>query len=138
MNGFAPVLVVGFNRPLMIRETLLNLAACDEIEKHEIYVCVDGPRSQKDEAKVGEVLKTVNDVFAKSRLSPNIIKRESNLGGVKNMRSAIDEVLGMHGRAIIVEDDILVSRTFLQYMESALRHFQDDDRVWAINGRLRA
>lgn len=136
VSEFAPILVVGFNRPLMIRETLTNLMACNEVDKHEIYICVDGPRSKDDAPKVEEVLRTIREVCGRRSLLPKIMQRETNLGGVKNMRRAIDEVLGVHGRVIIIEDDILVSRTFLQYMEAGLRHFQNDRRVWAINGYL--
>lgn len=136
MNDFAPVLVVGFNRPLMIRETLQNLIVCNEIDKHEVFVCVDGPRSISDESKVDEVLSVIEEVCNKGNISPRIIKRKENFGGVKNMRSAIDEMLDSYGRVIVVEDDILVSKTFLQYMESALRHFENDSRIWAINGYL--
>lgn len=136
MNGYAPIIVVAFNRPLMIRETLLNLSRCEEVERHRIFLVVDGPRNDADRVKVEEVVSVAEEYKNKGLLHLEIIRREKNLGGVPNMRRTLDEFLERYGRAIVIEDDILVSRAFLRYMEDGLRKYESDKRVWAINGYL--
>lgn len=52
------------------------------------------------------------------------------------MISAVREMLDAYGRTIIIEDDILVSRTFLSFMDDALDRYEDYPKIWAVNGYL--
>ena len=132
MKHKSPVLVVAFNRPLMLAETLSNLARCDSVSSRDICLYVDGPRNSGDEAKVEGVI----DVAKKWGKGLRIIRRETNLGGVPNMISAVSEMLAVYGKTIVVEDDILVSKTFLSFMDEALDMYEDNPKIWAVNGYL--
>lgn len=136
MSDCAPVVVVAFNRPHMVRETLLNLSRCEEVDSHEVYLVIDGPRSDADREKINQVVVAANSFRSNGIPNLQVVARDANLGGVPNMRRTLDECLERYGRVIVIEDDILVSRTFLRYMEDGLRKFENDKRVWAINGYL--
>lgn len=41
--------------------------------------------------------------------------------------------MSQYGRAIVLEDDIVVSPVFLDYMNDALNTFADEPKVWQIN-----
>lgn len=134
MSVCAPVIVFAFNRAEPLRLVFNRLALAEKVEGRRIYVYIDGARNTKDVPKINAVVEVVRDMQLK-RL-PNIIirKRENNLGCQKNISSAISEVLLEHGRGIVVEDDVLVSKTFLSYMDEALELYADDTRIWGING----
>jgi hypothetical protein len=48
--------------------------------------------------------------------------------------AGVAEVLEEHGRAIVLEDDLVLSPHFLQYMNDGLDRYEDDARVASIHG----
>ena len=125
-----PVMVVAFNRPAMLKETLSNLSRCENLGDREIHLYVDGPRNVADESKIRAVV----DVAMKWGRDLRIKIRNANLGGVPNMIAAVSEMLEQYGRVIIIEDDILVSQSFLTFMDDALSRYENNPKIWAING----
>src|SRR5262249_25972633 len=59
---------------------------------------------------------------------------DQNCGLAGNLTSGISEVLGRHDSVIVIEDDILVSRHFLRFMNEALALYRDEPRVGSISG----
>ena len=52
----------------------------------------------------------------------------------KNIISGISEVIESYGKAIIVEDDLVLGKYFLNYMNRALIHYENSSEIWHING----
>ena len=130
----APVVVFAFNRAAPLKLVFERLALAEDVLDRDIIVYVDGARNGKDVEKINSVLDVISAY--KDNLLPNIIlrERECNLGCQKNISSAVSEVLENYGRIIVVEDDVLVSKTFLRYMDDALSLYEKDMRIWGING----
>lgn len=130
-----PVAVIGFLRADVLAATLRNLALADGVLERDICVYLSAPRNEADMPKTTAVRQMVEE-FKRTTL-PNIIitLREKNEGASKNIRAAVtDTVHREEGRAIVIEDDVLVSRTFLRYMDAALDYYENDKRIWCING----
>lgn len=133
---YAPIAIFAFNRVDTLRRVLSNLSQCVNLSgegQRKGYAFVDGPRNAEDKPKIAEVIAELEQFKKKQLPNLTVIEREKNLGNPVNMPSGIAMVLDLHGRAIIVEDDILVSKTFLSYMDSALEKYEEDDRIWCIN-----
>lgn len=129
-----PVAVIGFLREDVLRKTLLHLASAEGCFERDIYLYLAPPRSEADKAKTDSVLAMAEKI--KKEVLPNltIVKREQNQGCSLNVRFAIQKTLEICGRAIIIEEDILVSKTCLRYFDEALETYKDDKRVWCVNG----
>lgn len=130
----APVAVFAFNRPEPLSLVLERIAKADSVASRDIIIYIDGPRNARDVPKIAETVNVINS-FAKTVL-PNIIirQREVNLGCQNNISSAITEVVAAYGKVVVVEDDVLISRHFLRYMDEALEMYEHDQRIWGING----
>lgn len=135
MSRHAPLVMVGFNRPEIQRKTLERVAQAEDSDKRDIYVFIDGPRKDRDDdvenaQKVFEVFKE----FKESKLPRmTICKREANLGCRGNIIASITEVINKTERVIVVEDDILVSKSFFKYHDAALDLYESDKRIWCVN-----
>jgi len=130
-----PVAVIGFLRKDVLEVTLRNLSLAEGVLERDICVYLSAPRNEADVPQTTAVRQMVEE-FKRTTL-PNIIitLREKNEGASKNICAAItDTVHREEGRAIIIEDDVLVSRTFLRYMDAALDYYENDKRIWCING----
>ena len=128
----APIVLFTYNRPWHTRQTvealLKNAEACDS----DLIVFSDGPREADSEANVAVVRKYLRTIRGFKSIS--IIEREQNLGLVANIASGVTEVVNESGRAIVLEDDLVTSPYFLQYMNDGLNRFEADDHVISIHG----
>jgi hypothetical protein len=96
-------------------------------------VGIDGPSSKpSDIAKV----KAVEEEIAKINWTEDveIRSRESNLGIRFAVPDAVSWAISRHGRAIILEDDVRPGREFLQFMNFALREYQEVDNIGHVSG----
>lgn len=128
-----PILVVGFNRFSHFRRTIDSLIKNPESDRSYLYVSIDGPRNVND-AEQGDRIRSylldVKDCFK----TVEVWSRNENLGLRKNMIDSISQIFEKHDRAIILEDDIVVSGAFLAYMNDALSVFENAPLVWHICG----
>jgi hypothetical protein len=79
-----------------------------------------------------EVRNYVGNIGGFRRLT--IVTQESNIGLSRSIITGVSAVCGIHGQAIVVEDDIVTSPHFLRYMNDALRRYEDDGRVVSVHG----
>ena len=133
-NLKCPVVMIGYSRSWTLKQSLYNLAQCYDVNERDIFLFLDAPSKVADQIKCDDMYKTAKQV--KDTILPRlqIIKRSYNFGVPGNLIAAINQVTNEYGRAIFFEDDVLVSRTFLQYEDRALDFYQDDDRIFCING----
>ncbi|MCK9238811.1 sugar transferase [Desulfocurvus sp.] len=128
----APVALFAYNRPRHLARTLRALAANPLAARTPVVAYADGPRGPADEAAVGEV----RAVLARARgfASLRVVPCEANLGLARNIIAGVGETLAAHGRVIVLEDDLLTTPGFLEFMNRALDAYQDEERVAAVHG----
>ncbi len=132
-KDFAPVLLIGFNRPNHFYLTLKALCNNRFSDKTVLYISIDGPISEKDkksQKSIFQYIKLAESYFA----NVLIIKNKINKGLAENITESISYVLKQHKKIIVVEDDLITSKLFLNFMNDALDFYEDKKKVWHING----
>ena len=134
----APLAIFAFNRPGTFEKVLDRLSKCDSLTgrgERVGYAFLDGAREghAEDVEKIAVVRELIERFKRDHFPTLKIVVRPRNYGNTENMPQGISEVLDRHGRIIVVEDDILVSRCFLEYMDEALERYANDPRIWCIN-----
>jgi hypothetical protein len=61
------------------------------------------------------------------------VEREENLGLSRSIIQGVSQACEEHGRAIVVEDDLVVSQYFLKYMNEALSRFETEESIGSIH-----
>ncbi len=134
MNN-APIIIFAYKRPAHLARTLSALAQNPEAIISDLIIYCDGSRGgASDEASK---LVDLTRLVAKDETrfaSVKVIERESNFGLAKNVTEGVSEVIENFGRAIILEDDLVVSTNFLQFMNIALERYKDAKNVACISG----
>ena len=133
MSTLAPVVVFAYRRPDHLRKTLASLKRCASFEQSPIIVYCDGPR---DDNEVGSVMATRE--LARSLLG-NLAEyhfSEVNLGLSRSVIAGVSDAVDRFGRAIVVEDDLELSPSFLTFMNHALDHYANDERVFQVSGYM--
>lgn len=129
----SPIVMIAYKRYDLVDRVLSNIEKCDTVQEHDIFMFIDGFRNESD---VEGVKQTELVVRGHQKALPrlNVVVRERNYGCRENIVDAITQIINKFGRVIVVEDDILVSKTFLVAMERALEVYENDSRIWCING----
>jgi len=129
---FSPIVIFVYNRSEHTARLLNSLRDCEELTHSEIYVFCDGPKNMQDKLQVDKVREVISD-FAKTR-DCAVKLRPSNLGLAASIISGVTEVLRNHNSVVVLEDDLLVSKDFLRYMNWGLRAFEDQPRIFSLTG----
>ena len=128
----APVILFAFNRPDLLRSCLKALCDNQEAERTPLYIYVDGARNDKEAEKVAEVLEVART--AKGFASVKVVSSGTNKGLGASIIAGVSEVMNLHGRAIVIEDDLVVTGNFLAYMNQFLDKYEDEKQVFSICG----
>lgn len=123
-----------YNRPDHTRRTLEALARCRMACETVLVGVVDGPKAAEDEVNVQEVRRLMSHAKGFREVIP--VFRNQNFGTVRSLVPAITSVLEQYGAAIFVEDDVIVSEHFLDFMNSALDTYQREARVMSVSGYM--
>lgn len=131
--SFAPVVLFVYNRPEHTKNILDSLALNEEAGDTTLYVYSDGPKdgtTNEGLSKIKKVREIVADEFRFKQVK--LIIREKNLGLSPSIISGVSEVIERHGSVIVLEDDLIVSRYFLKYMNEALKAYENVANVGQI------
>lgn len=128
----APVVLFVYNRPWHTRQTVEALRNNGLAAESELFVFSDGPRSEADRSKVQEVRDYAGTISGFK--SVTLVERVVNLGLARSIIGGVTELVDNHGRIIVLEDDMITSPHFLKFMNEALEHYQDEQRVVSIHG----
>lgn len=131
--NFAPIALFVYNRPYHLKKTLNSLKKNLEIKNTLIYVFSDGPKNNfqdiKNVKQVRKILKNVN--FCKKKI---IIEKKKNIGLKKNILDGINHVFKRNKKIIVLEDDIVVNKYFLNFMNTGLKKYYKSKKIWHISG----
>lgn len=131
-SHLAPIAIFAFNRPEHLLRVLNSLSKCRLIESSDVIIFIDGARNSSDDtSSVEEVARSFN-----SSKSLEVVVREHNLGLAQSIVSGVSSIVNKYSKIIVLEDDIVVSPAFLEYMNGSLNHFENDLRVGSIHGYL--
>jgi hypothetical protein len=132
MNNLAPIALFTYNRPEHTRQTVEALAGNILASVSRLTVFSDGPKTAADAEnviKTRQYLKTI-----KGFMSVEIIERDANLGLAGSIIDGVTQIVNRSGKIIVVEDDIVTSPYFLEYMNRSLEMYRSDNRAVCIHG----
>ena len=131
-GGLASIAFFAFRRPWATLQALYSLSRCPEAARSVLHVFCDGPRGESDRADVALVREVVRSQRWCGRVEVHEAPRNQGLA-----RSVIDGVTALcrsEGRVIVLEDDLLVSSGFLDYMNRALEQYRDASAAMQVSG----
>lgn len=134
MQRTTPVALFTYNRAEHAGRALESLARCRRIEECRFYIYCDGAKGDHDLAAVEASRRVVREWAPKFRAT--VIERSENQGLSRSIVGGATDLCQEYGRVIVLEDDLLVSPHFIDYMLQALDCYQDEPRVYQISGYM--
>lgn len=133
MKDLAPVVVFAYRRPAHLRNTLESLMRCEGIARSPLVIYGDGPRCTEEMVAVEET-RTVARAMLRDGAEYHFY--ETNQGLARSVIEGVTDVVSRYGRAIVVEDDLELSTSFLTFMNHALDRYANDERVFQVSGYM--
>lgn len=134
MQKLAPIALFVYNRPDHTQRTLRFLQANFIADESHLFIYADAAKTSQEESAVKEVLAIIN--AAEGFKSIKIIQQEHNLGLAQSIIKGVSELVNEYGKVIVFEDDLLSSPYTLAYLNEALDHYQNTDKVMHISAYM--
>jgi hypothetical protein len=126
---FAPIALFAYRRVRHLSLALDALSACPEFADSRVFVFSDGPKDEISGADVAEVRAMLR---ARQTANMTIIEAPANRGLAASITAGTTQLCDEFGRAIVLEDDLIVSPWVLTWFNAALDKYAEDTRVWQI------
>lgn len=127
-----PVALFVYKRPEHTRTLLESLSQCHGLDRCQVHVYCDGAAEPRHRDAVLATRKTVQ-AWALGRQA-EVVCRDENLGLARSITQRVSELCASYGRVIVVEDDLVPHRNFLDFMIRALDRYADAAEVYQISG----
>lgn len=126
-----PVLLIGFNRPDVIKQSLEYIR---KAKPQKLYVAIDGARINKpnEQQLVEEVKQIVKNVDWDCETHYKF--NGENLGAEVTVSSAVSWVLEKEDYVIVLEDDIIAPISFFNFAQDMLQKYANQRNVYMISG----
>ncbi len=128
----APIVIFAYKRPLHLQNLLLSLRDNPESKDSHLVIFIDGAKNNGELANVRETL-MVAETF-EGFASKTIHSSDRNQGLGVAVRNGLDSIFVDYEAAIVLEDDLVVARHFLKYMNRGLALYHDHSSVASIHG----
>lgn len=132
MRKLAPVVLFVYNRVDHTAKTIEYLKKNSLAKYTNLYIYSDAAKSIGQEESVKNVRELIYNIDGFKSIS--IIEANENNGLAKSVINGVSEVIDKHGKVIVLEDDIITSSQFLEFMNDSLDFYEDIERIWSISG----
>jgi len=128
----APIVLFTYKRIDTLQQTVKALANNYLASQSDLIIYSDGAKSQKEEIIIEAIrsyLKTITGFK-----SVYINESKTNKGLATSIINGVTEVMAEYHKAIVLEDDLISSTNFLDYMNQALDFYQYNPQILSISG----
>lgn len=127
----APIALFTYRRTDLLGSVLDSLEACPEFLESDVFVFSDGPKDAAAAADVAKVRKLLRD---RLRRNMTLIEAPENRGLANSIIAGVNRLCQDYGRAIVIEDDLIVSPALLTWFNAALDRYADEAQVMQVSG----
>ncbi len=131
---FAPIAIFCYNRAQHLERCLSALAQNAPAVESELFIFCDGAKSEASAEAVAETRRVAHSATGFRKI--HLRESSANLGLSHSISGGVTELCGRFGKTIVVEDDLVVSPTFLDYMNESLRRYEGNEEAMQISGYM--
>ena len=128
--NLAPIILFVYNRPSYTKLAVEALQRNTLAKDSELFIFSDAAKDKND-IFVSEVREYIKTISGFNKIS--IIERENNFGLAANIIDGVTSIVNSYGKVIVLEDDIITSPYFLNYMNDALNVYENIEKVMHIS-----
>ncbi|WP_430973487.1 glycosyltransferase [Sunxiuqinia rutila] len=128
----APICLFTYNRPAELKQTIDALKRNYLASESELYIFSDGAKDQQSDEKVFAVRQYLETVTGFKSVSVSCAP--VNRGLANSIIAGVSKLLAQYGKVIVLEDDLITSPNFLDFMNQALVYYEKNKKIMSISG----
>lgn len=130
---YAPIVLFVYNRPYHTRRTLEALSKNELAMQSDLFIFADGAKENASSEQLLQIEET-RKVIREKQWCKNveIIESPKNKGLADSIIEGVTKIINQYGKIIVLEDDLLTGKYFLNYMNDALDKYKNEAKVWHI------
>jgi len=131
----APIVLFVYNRPEHTRKTLEALSNNLLAEESHLYIFADGPKENENKENITKINLVRNIIALKKWCKEvHVFQEKKNKGLANSIIEGANLIFQQYNKAIFLEDDIVTSSSFLDFMNKNLDYYAYDEKVFGISG----
>ena len=131
-SKLAPICLFTFNRLEETKQTVEalqnNFLACES----DLFIFSDGPKNELTKDKVIAVREFLMTIHGFKSIT--IFESKFNKGLANSIIDGVSQIINEFGKVIVLEDDLVTTPNFLDFMNQGLEHFKNNQRIYSISG----
>lgn len=131
---YSSIALFVYNRPKHTRQTIEALLLNSQAKYSDLYIFSDAPKNETAREAVEEVRGYIKQISGFNKVS--IVERNTNWGLASSIIDGVTKLCEEFGRVIVLEDDLVVSPHFLDFMNSGLDRYELEEKVMQIAGYM--
>lgn len=132
MSNLSPIILFTYNRLEHTKKTIEKLQKNYLAKDSELFIYSDGGKDEESWDKVKVIRKYLKNISGFKNIT--IIQREINIGLAQNIINGVTKIVNQYGKIIVLEDDIVTSPYFLNFMNDSLNFYEKTSKIWHISG----
>lgn len=132
MENLAPVVLFVYNRVEHTSKTIEYLKKNRLAKYTDLFIYSDAAKSIEQEKNVKKVRELISNIDGFKSIT--IVEAEKNKGLANSIIDGVSELIEIYGKVIVLEDDIITSNQFLEFMNDSLNFYENIEAVWSISG----
>ncbi len=134
-QSLAPIVLFAYNRPKHLRLCLETLAENEESAQSELFIFADGAKKDASPEQLQKI-KEVRAIANEKQWVGKVYFTESteNKGLANSIIEGVTKIINQYGRVIVLEDDFILGKYFLRYMNEALDKYENEHQIMQISG----
>ena len=135
MEELAPIILFVYARPDHTKKMIESLKDNKLADKSEVWIFSDNAKRDNAIERVEKVREYIHKIEKSNYFKKvHIVEAKENKGLAKSVIEGVSEIIKKAKKAIVVEDDLILSNNFIEYMNDALNFYENDNRIWSISG----
>ena len=133
-SQLAPIALFVYNRLSHTIRTVEALKANILAAESELFIFADGAKNEEGRAKVAEVREYIKTISGFKKVT--VEEKENNVGLANSIISGVTKIVNQCEKVIAIEDDLVTSKYFLQYMNDGLNFYENEEKVISIHSYI--
>ena len=127
---YSPIVIFSYNRPKHLNNLFESLALNKISKLNKIFFFCDVPKNKYDKKKISEI----KLLLKKKKINiHNKVFRKKNLGLANNIISGVSYVLSKYKNCIVLEDDLVLDKNCINFMNKMLKEFKNEKNLGSIS-----
>ncbi len=132
MPTIAPIVLLTYRRLDVLKQVVDTLKDNPLAHQSPLIVYSDGPSGSREAAEVNQVRDFLGGLTGFASIEIHL--SDENLGLARSVKKAVNETFQRYDRLILLEDDIICSSDFLQYMNDSLEMYATNPHIFSVTG----